>query len=113
MTDKILSRSEVLKIVGFSARTLYYEIAAGRFPRQVQISKRRVGWRLSDLQAWLDERRSREEVHLETTVRAEDDPEQRRRLRAAARRLRRRRQQGRRSTGPGGTAGCPARCADA
>lgn len=56
MTDKILSRSEVLKIVGFSARTLYYEIAAGRFPRQVQISKRRVGWRLSDLQAWLDER---------------------------------------------------------
>ena len=56
MNDKILSRSEVVKIVGFSARTMYYEIAAGRFPRQVQLSKRRVGWKQSDLQAWFESR---------------------------------------------------------
>ena len=56
MTDKILSKTEVVKVVGFSARTLYNEIAAKRFPRQVQLSPRRVGWRLSKVQAWLDKR---------------------------------------------------------
>lgn len=56
VTDKILSRTEVVKVAGFSARTLYNEIASGRFPRQVQISQRRVGWRESDVQAWLNKR---------------------------------------------------------
>lgn len=56
MTDKILSRTEVVKVAGFSARTLYNEIARGNFPRQVQISTRRVGWRESDIQSWLDKR---------------------------------------------------------
>lgn len=56
MTDKILSKAEVVKVAGFSVRTLYNEISAGRFPRQVQISARRVGWRQSEIQAWLDKR---------------------------------------------------------
>lgn len=56
MTDKILSREEVVKVAGFSVRTLYNEISVGRFPRQVQISARRVGWKESDVQAWLDKR---------------------------------------------------------
>ena len=54
MTDKILFKAEVVKVVGFSARTLYHEISAGRFPRQIQISRRRVGWKQSEIQAWLE-----------------------------------------------------------
>lgn len=56
MTEKILSKSQVVEIVGFSARTLYKEVAAGRFPRQIQITPGRVGWLQSDVQAWLDKR---------------------------------------------------------
>ncbi|RYG57226.1 MAG: AlpA family phage regulatory protein [Alphaproteobacteria bacterium] len=33
MTEKILAISKVIEIVGFSARTVYKEVAAGRFPR--------------------------------------------------------------------------------
>ena len=53
MTDKILPRKKTSEVVGLSARTIYREIKAGRFPKPVQLSARRVGWRESDLDAWL------------------------------------------------------------
>jgi prophage regulatory protein len=56
MTEKILAISKVIEIVGFSARTLYKEVAAGRFPRRIQITPGRVGWLESDVKAWLDKR---------------------------------------------------------
>ncbi|MCQ2040306.1 AlpA family phage regulatory protein [Pseudomonas kunmingensis] len=36
-----------------SHATLWREIKAGRFPRQVRLSPGRVGWRASDLRQWL------------------------------------------------------------
>ena len=58
MTDKIHPISEASKITGLSRRTIYREINAGRFPRPVQLSSRRVGWRETELQAWLDARKT-------------------------------------------------------
>ncbi|WP_461382562.1 helix-turn-helix transcriptional regulator [Devosia indica] len=56
MTDRIHPISEVLKITGLSRRTIYREVSAGRFPRPVQLSSRRVGWRSAEVQDWLDKR---------------------------------------------------------
>jgi prophage regulatory protein len=44
MAIRMLPIAEVLNRTGLSRRTLYTAISEGRFPRQVQITKRRVGW---------------------------------------------------------------------
>jgi len=44
-TPKILRRKQVQGITGLSRSTIYAEIKAGRFPKQVNLtSKRSVGW---------------------------------------------------------------------
>lgn len=53
MTDQIYPRKKTSEVVGLSPRTIYREIKAGRFPKPVQLSSRRVGWRESDITAWL------------------------------------------------------------
>lgn len=52
----VLSLPAVLALVGVSRSTLYSEIAAGRFPRQVHLTRRRVGWPSDAVQKWLAER---------------------------------------------------------
>lgn len=52
-TERILRRAEVLRITGLSKSTLYAQIARSEFARPVKIGRRAVGWRLSDIQAWL------------------------------------------------------------
>src|SRR5690606_32605319 len=56
VTDRILPIAEVVKIVGLSRRSVYRELKSGQFPRPVQLSARRVGWKESAVQAWLDAR---------------------------------------------------------
>jgi prophage regulatory protein len=51
--DRILRIRTVLDRTGLTRSTLYRKVAEGSFPRQVAISRRCVGWRASDLDAWL------------------------------------------------------------
>lgn len=41
---------------GLGRSTIYREMALGRFPRCVQLTPRAVGWRETDIDAWLDAR---------------------------------------------------------
>ena len=52
-TTRILPVDEVLNRTGLSRRTLYQEISASRFPRPIQLTKRRVGWPEADVEGWL------------------------------------------------------------
>jgi prophage regulatory protein len=54
--DRILRIDEVLAVAGISASTVWREVAAGRFPGPVPISKRGKGWLASDIRAWLASR---------------------------------------------------------
>jgi predicted DNA-binding transcriptional regulator AlpA len=45
-------------ICGCSAATLRREVDRGTGPRQVRLGNRRVGFRISDLQQWLESRAS-------------------------------------------------------
>jgi prophage regulatory protein len=56
--DRIVRLAEVLRLTGLSTSTLWREIAAGRFPSPVPISKRGKGWLASDLRDWLAKRRT-------------------------------------------------------
>ena len=51
--DRFLAKSEVLRIAGFSAATLWREVKAGHFPEPVPISANRVGFLESEVRDWV------------------------------------------------------------
>jgi len=52
----MLRLDQVRQIVGLSRTTIYTMMAAGQFPKQVQISLKAVGWPRAEIQQWLAER---------------------------------------------------------
>lgn len=55
MDDGYLRLSAVIAKTGVPRSSLYRMINEGRFPRQIPLSKRSVGWRVSAIQRWLDD----------------------------------------------------------
>lgn len=51
--DSILRLTQVLVITGLSKSTLYAMVKANRFPRQVRLSKRLVGWKAGMVFDWV------------------------------------------------------------
>lgn len=58
MTDRILRKAEVLFFTGLSHTTLWRLEQEGQFPRRVLLSKGAVGWRASEVEAWIAERQA-------------------------------------------------------
>ena len=56
MKDMIFRRPKVERITGLSRSTLYAMMAEGEFPKPIKLGKRAVGWRESDIAAWLESR---------------------------------------------------------
>lgn len=48
----------VVRMTGLCRATIYRMIAEKRFPAQVRIGSRAVGWRWTDLERWSNERSS-------------------------------------------------------
>lgn len=55
--DRLLRRPDVQSVTGLSRSTLYAMMAEGAFPKPVKLGKRAVGWRTSDVAAWLESRK--------------------------------------------------------
>ncbi len=53
---RIIRRAEVERRTGVAKATLYRMMAAGKFPRPVQLSVRCVGWRLDEINEWIASR---------------------------------------------------------
>jgi prophage regulatory protein len=52
-SDRLFARmSTVLLLTGLGRSTIYRLIAEDKFPAQVRIGTRAVGWRWSDLERW-------------------------------------------------------------
>lgn len=47
---------ELEKAVGLSKTTIYRLMRAGAFPRPIELTPDRVGWRAEDVKAWVDAR---------------------------------------------------------
>ncbi len=56
MLDRLVTWPEVLKRVPYSERQIrrLVETGAGGFPKPVKVGERRVAWRESELQEWLE-----------------------------------------------------------
>ena len=56
MAECILRRPDVEARTGLSRSTIYDWMKRGEFPKPVALGSRMVGWRESDIQAWLEAR---------------------------------------------------------
>lgn len=56
MTERIFRRRDVEDITGLSCATIYEWMASGNFPKPIKLGKRAVGWKASDIEAWIAER---------------------------------------------------------
>lgn len=56
MNNTIIRRPDVQLRTGLSRSTIYDGMSKGTFPQAVKLSARAVGWRESDIAAWLDSR---------------------------------------------------------
>ena len=53
---RVLRLPEVLNLVSLSRKKLYELIRQGRFPKQVRLGARSVGWREAEIEQWLASR---------------------------------------------------------
>ena len=52
--EKTFIRRKALEAkLGLSCSTIYAMMAADKFPRPIKIGRRAVGWRNTDIQAWV------------------------------------------------------------
>lgn len=51
--DRLIRLHEVCALAGVGKTSIY---AIPDFPKRVQLSRRAVGWRLSEIQAWIESR---------------------------------------------------------
>jgi prophage regulatory protein len=56
MSARILRLPMVLERTGLSRSMVYLLIQEGKFPRQIQLTVRSVGWLESDVDGWLAQR---------------------------------------------------------
>lgn len=57
MKNKIFRLREVQEKTGLKRSTIYQMILEGRFPKQVRLGLRSVGWHSDHIQEWLDSRK--------------------------------------------------------
>jgi len=53
---ELLRKREVAQALGLSTVQIWRLQNAGKFPRAIQLGEHSVGWRASDIQAWIDSR---------------------------------------------------------
>jgi prophage regulatory protein len=56
ISDRIVRWPEVQQQTGLSRTTTWREVRAGRFPAPLKLTDHAIGWRQSDLAAWLASR---------------------------------------------------------
>jgi prophage regulatory protein len=54
--SRFLRLPEVMELTGLSRATIYRYADDGAFPRPVKLTKRAVGWKSDEVEAWLSAR---------------------------------------------------------
>ena len=54
--DRLIDSTELRRLIPFSDVHIWRMEKEHRFPRRIKIGRRRVAWRLSEIQEWIDER---------------------------------------------------------
>jgi prophage regulatory protein len=54
--SRIISQRELIALTGLSAATIGRMRRCGELPDPIRLSSRRLGWRTSDIEAWMSAR---------------------------------------------------------
>lgn len=54
--DRVVRRKQLLELIGVSSTTQWRMERAGEFPARVKIGKGLVGWHLTEVEKWLENR---------------------------------------------------------
>ena len=63
MTDMILRLPDVKSCTGLSRSTIYLRVAQGTFPAPLSLGARAVGWKSSEVLAWLEALKVKQQKH--------------------------------------------------
>jgi prophage regulatory protein len=53
---RIITKKELRLMVPYTPQHIARLEKAGQFPRRIRIGERRVGWRLADIENWIEQR---------------------------------------------------------
>jgi prophage regulatory protein len=53
---RLITKKELRELVPYTPQHIHRLEKAGRFPQRLQLGPNRVGWRLSDIEAWINAR---------------------------------------------------------
>lgn len=59
MSEEVWRKPRVLATISMGNTSLYLAIAKGEFPAPVKLGARAVGWRRSEVEAWLASRKTK------------------------------------------------------
>lgn len=51
--DVLIPHKKVIELTSLSASSIWREMKANRFPRNLKIGPNRVAWRMSDIEDWI------------------------------------------------------------
>jgi prophage regulatory protein len=58
LSEKILRFSELKELIPLSRSTLWRRVKNGQFPQPISLGGIAVGWKLSDVKAWINNKTS-------------------------------------------------------
>lgn len=56
MAERIYRLNELADLIGLGRSTIYRMMDDGDFPKPIHLTRKTVGWRASEITAWLDSR---------------------------------------------------------
>ncbi len=54
--DRLVRLRELIKLLSISRANVHRLMKIGKFPRSIKLTERTVVWRLSELEAWIQEK---------------------------------------------------------
>lgn len=54
--ERIIRKSELSRMLGLSHPTIWRKVKDGELPAPIRLGKNSIGWKLSEVNAWLDSR---------------------------------------------------------
>jgi prophage regulatory protein len=69
--NKIIGLPQLLELIPLSRTQIWRLEKQGAFPARIKIGQRRIGWRASDIQKWIDERTTKNSKREDFTTPSE------------------------------------------
>ena len=54
----LINRKRLMEIIPLSTRTIYNMEQRGEFPRRIALTSRNIAWDLSEVESWIEQRRT-------------------------------------------------------